>query len=121
MHAGRELTWYCRHDLSYLPSGVFLQFRIEMLTEKRLTCSRYKIVVFPALSSPSMSIRTSLSFPQLANDVSEEKMDDIVTPIMELYVQIIDGYAAKVILRNGWQSRAKTRCHLGAECKIALR
>lgn len=49
---------------------------------KKLTCSLYSIVVFPAESNPTINIRTSLSFPHDASEVREEYNRDKDKPIV---------------------------------------
>lgn len=79
-------TWNGRNNLSYLNEPT-------MSSELKLwdvphTCIRYRIVVLPAESSPSIKIRTSFSF-QPASEVRDANNELKLIPILYIIIVVL--------------------------------
>ena len=72
-------TWNGRHNFSYLKEPTMsLELKLWDISH---TCIRYRIVVLPAESSPSIKIRTSFSF-QPASEVRDANNELKLIPIL---------------------------------------
>lgn len=75
----RQSTWSAT---SRAPLRWMSKLADKGMARRPRTCSLYSIVVFPAESSPTINIRTSLSLPQNDNEDNEEYIRDKDRPML---------------------------------------